>query len=234
MQAFIAFFNPDAESSWVREQGLELAPPGEIYAAAMDWAMQTLTTVGYGNINPTTFDERIFVILGMVVGASAYAYILGSICTLVTGLMASTIEFQSRMDLLHEYMTDHKFTDEMRDRVNKFCFYSFGVNKALGSREHHIKQMFSPSMRRDIAYHIYGMRHPLPLPHCPAHTPSVDGALCVQAPFVRTVTTHSLVACLSTHPVDCTALQARQFRRSISSGAPRRPSSATSRRCCIT
>ena len=46
-------------------------------------------------------------------------------CFQLDGLMGTTLDFQRRMDVLSEYMTEHNFTEKLRRRANKYCFYTF-------------------------------------------------------------------------------------------------------------
>ena len=49
----------------------------EVYFAAFYWSSMTMTTIGYGDIVPSTLTERIFCSIMMLVGAFAYGYIIG-------------------------------------------------------------------------------------------------------------------------------------------------------------
>ena len=52
----------------------------ERYVAALYWSVMTICTVGYGDIVPVTLAERCFLIFAMLLGASLYAYVVGSVC----------------------------------------------------------------------------------------------------------------------------------------------------------
>ena len=77
--------------------------------------------MGYGNIPATTPEERVFVVIGMLVGSAIFAYVIGTVCDLVQGLMGSTIKFQAAMDELSEYMTTHRFPEKLRRLVRAPC-----------------------------------------------------------------------------------------------------------------
>ena len=100
--SFVATIGPTSGSNWVKEMGLEAAGNFDVYVVAVEWAMQTLTTVGYGSVSLTNTDERLYVIVGMIVGGVIFSYVMGTMCTLVTQLMVTNIEFQINMDLLNE------------------------------------------------------------------------------------------------------------------------------------
>lgn len=49
-----------------------------IYITAVEWAMQTITTVGYGNVATVSTDEKVFVVFGMMAGAAIFSYVIGT------------------------------------------------------------------------------------------------------------------------------------------------------------
>ena len=69
-----------------------------IYGVTVYWAMTTLTTVGYGDLTPTTDKERLFTIVAMVVGGAFYAVLVGSISSAVAQSDLNTTAFHERMD----------------------------------------------------------------------------------------------------------------------------------------
>ena len=44
----------------------------------------------------------------------------------------------------------------MRDRASKYCFHRFKCFNSINSHNYEVAELFSPAMRRDVAYHIYG------------------------------------------------------------------------------
>lgn len=61
-------------------------PVSTQYLAAVHWAMQTVSTVGYGDIRATTTPERLVSVFCMAYGASTWAYVVASVCGIVTSL----------------------------------------------------------------------------------------------------------------------------------------------------
>lgn len=55
----------------------------ERYVAAFYWALVTMSTIGYGDVTPTTTAERCFGVVAMFAGTSIFAYVVGSVRALV-------------------------------------------------------------------------------------------------------------------------------------------------------
>lgn len=53
--------------------------------------------MGYGDITPANDGERVFVIFGLIIGASYFSYVVGSVCSVLAKLSAKEEMFQLLM-----------------------------------------------------------------------------------------------------------------------------------------
>ena len=86
------FFPDESDSSFV------------LYIGCLYWAVATLSTLGYGDIIPTTDIERAFTCLSALVGASIYAYMVGAVCGIVAGMNEKNTRFYQQIDNLNHFM----------------------------------------------------------------------------------------------------------------------------------
>jgi len=77
------------------------------YLAALYWAMTTLTTVGYGDLIPSSDKERLYSMLAMIVGGSFYGYIIGSMTSVITDMDIDSRAFNDRMEMLDAWLEFH-------------------------------------------------------------------------------------------------------------------------------
>lgn len=88
----------------------------------------------------------------MLVGSSIWAYIVGSICGVVSSLDAQTLQFRRTMDELNYFMKDEHLPKEMRQRLREYFHQRRALTKAL-SYQNLLVQM-TPSLRQEVAFHI--------------------------------------------------------------------------------
>lgn len=112
------------ERSWVAVVSEDLDPahadPREVYVAAMYFATATTSTVGYGDISATTHAERIAATLCMTVGATYYAFLVGSVAGIIEryGSAASRrAAFRDKMVQLRSFLHRNPIPRETRARL---------------------------------------------------------------------------------------------------------------------
>lgn len=74
------------DTSWVQYFGYHDRDSTDKYIISVHWAMQTVSTIGYGDIRPVTTLERLVACLCMAYGASVWTYVVASVCGIVTSL----------------------------------------------------------------------------------------------------------------------------------------------------
>ena len=75
MLIFFATLDQNVSTNWIREASLSAKNVNGIYLTGIEWAMQTVTTVGYGTLTTTNWSEKLYAIFGMLVGAGVFAYV---------------------------------------------------------------------------------------------------------------------------------------------------------------
>ena len=94
------------------------------YVVALYLSVMTVTTVGYGDVQPKTTGERVYLIIAMLFGASMQAYVVGSICDIISNLNQTSGEFNQVMDALNAFISENKVDPELARRLRSFIRYS--------------------------------------------------------------------------------------------------------------
>ncbi len=76
------------------------------YLAALYWAFTTMTTVGYGDITPTNDLERLYSTVIMILGATVFGYIVGSVSGLASNPHGALARESERNMLLTNYLEE--------------------------------------------------------------------------------------------------------------------------------
>ncbi|KAF4320283.1 hypothetical protein BBO99_00005707 [Phytophthora kernoviae] len=144
----------DDEDGWVNSMGLLDKGLYEKYVTSFYWAIMTMTTVGYGDVHPTTTRERIFAIVAMVVGAWIFAYGITNVVAMVTNLNGPDSRFQLRMDELNDYMEARELPMQLRYEIREFFFNSRISAESKLVNEGKILAELSALLRSKIAFAI--------------------------------------------------------------------------------
>ncbi|GMH51745.1 hypothetical protein TL16_g01078 [Triparma laevis f. inornata] len=99
------------------EDGFDINDLGSKYLAAMYWSIQTMTTVGYGDIVPQNDSERAYSIFSMILGGGYYGFIVATMASLVSNLDANAKSYYEKMDNVTSYMKKRKFPKNDSERA---------------------------------------------------------------------------------------------------------------------
>ena len=140
------------ENCWVVQQGIEHASPATQYIRALYWVIQTMATVGYGDITPHRDFEYVFSILTMLMGASTYAFIIGNIASLASNLDAARVAFFNRIEAISQYLHSRHVPPHLNEQVRNYYEYLWAHHR--GVKEEVLFDDLPPSFRLDLLLHL--------------------------------------------------------------------------------
>ena len=148
------------ESNWVTgyfdvsaEDALAI-DKGTLYVASVYWAVATLSTLGYGDVIPNTNAERLYAVLGTFIGGAVYAYLLGSVCSIITNLDEGSNTFYRQMDELNRFMKEKDITNDLRVKLRDY--FRFRRNSRALVEWSGVMHLMSDSLRLDVAEEVFG------------------------------------------------------------------------------
>ena len=148
------------ENNWVTgyfdvsaEDGLAI-DKGSLYVASVYWAVATLSTLGYGDVIPATNAERLYAVAGTFVGGAVYAYLLGSVCSIITNLDEDSNPFYRQMDELNRFMKEKSITTELRVKLRDY--FRFRRNSRALVEWSGVMHLMSDALRLDVAEEVFG------------------------------------------------------------------------------
>merc|ERR1739848_864265 len=115
------FMSATETGAFDRYFGVEVEVPTiRRYMAALYWSMTTLSTVGYGDIVPTSDGERAYAMLAMVIGGSLYGYIVGCMTSVITEVDVESRSHDDHMSMLSTWMDrQDKIPSLLRRRIRR-------------------------------------------------------------------------------------------------------------------
>jgi len=122
------------------------------YTAAIYWSMTTLTTVGFGDMIPTSDAERLYTTFAMVLGGAFYGYVVGSITSMVSNNDLNASAYYDRMDLIHAWLNHHKLPIHKKRMVRRY-FKAYLTEKSALS-EADIWHDLSPELQKEIGEYL--------------------------------------------------------------------------------
>lgn len=74
----------------------------QIYMISLYFVSTTVTTVGYGDINPVNDIERIFCTIMLYIGVIAFSYSTGSLSSIITNYDNSQLGMKMKLETLEK------------------------------------------------------------------------------------------------------------------------------------
>lgn len=140
--------------SWVVKAGIESAGPVAQYVRSLYWTITTMTTVGYGDITPARTTEYLVAVLVMLMGASLYAFLIGTVASLLSNLNAPRSQHRERIQAVTRYLHGRGVPPELNSRVRNY--YEYLWERYQGTREGALLDDLPPPLRLDIMGHLAG------------------------------------------------------------------------------
>ena len=139
--------------TWIAAYHAIDAPVSDQFAASLYWSIATITTVGYGDIVPETRNERIFVVIGLIIGVTAFSYAVGTMSSLVQHIDAQSTEFQSQMAEVNAYIRFRSLDKDLAIKIREH-YRRQHERQGVGFKENRILTTLSKNLRMEVADHL--------------------------------------------------------------------------------
>ena len=126
--------------------------PGELYVASLYWSVMTITSIGYGDIHPHTWKERVICVVVMLIGSVLWGQLIGTFCSVVATFNPEAAEFRRTMDELNRFMRLEGLDSAMRQRLREYFHQTKHLRLTLAHR--HLLQQMSPHLQGEVAWRI--------------------------------------------------------------------------------
>lgn len=90
----------DEEKTWMYRLKMEDADISDRYIASLYWIVQTVVTVGYGDVGAGSQFERLMAIVAMFAGVIFFSLMVGSLTSLLSDLDKKNAAYEDKMKIL--------------------------------------------------------------------------------------------------------------------------------------
>uniref|UniRef100_A0AAY4B8Y2 Potassium voltage-gated channel subfamily H member 5 n=1 Tax=Denticeps clupeoides TaxID=299321 RepID=A0AAY4B8Y2_9TELE len=140
-------FNTTGSGQWEGGPGKD-----SLYITSLYFTMTSLTTIGFGNIAPTTDGEKIFSVAMMMVGSLLYATIFGNVTTIFQQMYANTNRYHEMLNNVRDFLKLYQVPKGLSERVMDYIVSTWSMSKGIDTEK--VLSICPKDMRADICVHL--------------------------------------------------------------------------------
>lgn len=122
------------------------------YLKALYWTITTITTIGYGDITPTTNPQTIYTMFVQLTGAGMYGYIIGNLASMLANSDLARTQFRAKLEKIQTFMQYREVPDELQDNIR--TYYDYLWNNRRGFDESAVLEELPSSLKLQVALHL--------------------------------------------------------------------------------
>uniref|UniRef100_A0A3Q4BEI7 Uncharacterized protein n=1 Tax=Mola mola TaxID=94237 RepID=A0A3Q4BEI7_MOLML len=140
-------YNASGSGQWEGGPGKD-----SLYITSLYFTMTSLTTIGFGNIAPTTDGEKIFSVAMMMVGSLLYATIFGNVTTIFQQMYANTNRYHEMLNNVRDFLKLYQVPKGLSERVMDYIVSTWSMSKGIDTEK--VLSICPKDMRADICVHL--------------------------------------------------------------------------------
>lgn len=145
------------DSNWMSWHDLEGKPWYVLYLYSVYWAVETMSTIGYGDIAPRNPIEVVFTIITMLVSSMVFAYSLSIIGNTINAITLTSRRISTDMSIINGYMHRKHLEPGLQCRIRHYLQNLWiEDSKYRYGDEARILNTLSPNLQSEIQANLYG------------------------------------------------------------------------------
>jgi hypothetical protein len=129
------------------------------YSCAVYWAFVTVSTVGYGDINPVSMEERMFAVVCCFIGTTVFAFVISEISKVSSGKSYMDGEIKRRRDELEYFIEHFRLPPALKKEVRAYyskqgALLCVDQHSILRDLNRDLKDKLSQFLMRDVLLQV--------------------------------------------------------------------------------
>ena len=167
-------------NNWIADSQLEGDSLANRYVASLYFTITTMMTVGYGDIVPSSTNERIFATFMMILGGGVFGYTINGIATIVQSIEGEKSKAKKKLFMITRFMQRKGLTKEVQGRVRKYLELQLDNEDGIQKDEAELLGLLSENLKEEVFQQINGKFL--------NETPSFHGSFSTK--FLHSLSTH--------------------------------------------
>lgn len=140
--------------SWADSDSLQVTGAASRYLHGLEFAIMAMVLT-YARAQPTTIFEQAFAIMCLIFLGCIYAYAIGSICGIISGMDPAGTEYRNQKDLLKTWASEMHFPAELKDSLLEYL----DECRLLIRQRYYLSllDLLSPTLRGKVSQHTHGI-----------------------------------------------------------------------------
>ncbi|HTO94737.1 MAG TPA: cyclic nucleotide-binding domain-containing protein [Bacteroidota bacterium] len=137
-------------TGWMALRGIPPgAQAGTLYLRSLYWCISTITTIGYGDITPSSNAQMLYAIVVMIFGVGMYGYVIANIATIIANLQPARTRYLANMEKLGAFMRSRDIPPALQRKIRDY--YGYVWEHRLGYDESSIVQGLPPGLLVEVS-----------------------------------------------------------------------------------
>jgi len=119
------------------------------YLGALYWTITTLTTVGYGDVTPTTSGQTVYAMSVMLLGVGLYGFVIGNMATLLTRMDMAKAQYLGTLERLTGFLRYRRIPSEVQRHI--YDYYKYLWENRMGYDEASVLATLPPTLRQELS-----------------------------------------------------------------------------------
>jgi voltage-gated potassium channel len=118
------------------------------YLTSLYWCTQTLTTVGYGDIDVQSNGQIIYAMMVMLFGVAMYGYVIGNVASILGKRDPAKTQFFKNIDTLKAFVRFRDIPFELQKRIRDY--YAYIWKQRLGYDESEFMRELPEGLKNEV------------------------------------------------------------------------------------